>query len=68
MNYLIASHQQQIASGLTPEQVKFMTSLPKLRDASIAGVVDVFNFMTGPSGRELVKKVGSCSCEAVGIR
>ncbi|KAH7912831.1 hypothetical protein BJ138DRAFT_1147501 [Hygrophoropsis aurantiaca] len=46
-----------MASGLTPEQVKFTTSLPTLRDASIAGIVEVYDFMTGPIGRDLVKKV-----------
>jgi hypothetical protein len=28
-----------------------------LRDASVAGIVEVYDFMTGPTGRELVKKV-----------
>ena len=50
-------HQQQINSGLTTEQVKFSTSLPVLRDASVAGIVSIFNFMTGPFGHELVEKV-----------
>lgn len=57
MRYLVESHQTQIAGGLTPERVKITTSLPALRDASVAGVVEVYDFMTGPSGRELVKKV-----------
>ena len=51
------SHQTQIAAGLTPNDVKFSTSLPVLRDATVAGIVDVYNFMTGPTGRKLVKKV-----------
>lgn len=50
--YLVDSHQKQIDSGLTMEQVKFTTSLPVLRDASVAG------FMTGLFGHELVHKVG----------
>lgn len=57
MQYLVESHQKQIADGLKPEQVKFTTSLPALRDASVAGIVEVYDFMTGPTGRELVKKV-----------
>jgi hypothetical protein len=48
---------KQIADGFTPEQVKFTTSLPTLRDALVAGIVEVYDFMTGPSGWELVKKV-----------
>jgi hypothetical protein len=57
MCYLVESHQKQIADGFTPEQVKFTTSLPALRDALVAGIVEVYDFMTGPSGQELVKKV-----------
>ena len=55
--YLMATHQEQINSGLTTEQVKFTTSLPVLRNASIDGIVKVYEFMTGPFGRELVQKV-----------
>lgn len=57
MQYLVEAHQQQIAGGLTPKQVKFSVSLPVLRDASVAGLVEVYNFMTGPTGCQLVKKV-----------
>ncbi|KAF8433092.1 hypothetical protein L210DRAFT_3649967 [Boletus edulis BED1] len=35
-------------------------SLPVLWDASIAGVVGVYEFMTGPFGRELVKSWEHC--------
>jgi hypothetical protein len=59
--FLVDSHQQQIKNGLMPEQVKFTTSLPVLRDASVAASVDVYDFMTGPLGRDLVKKVDSNS-------
>jgi hypothetical protein len=58
MNYLVKAHQQQLSNGLTPEQVKISISLPELRDASVAGIVEVYDFMTGPTGRDLVKKVG----------
>lgn len=57
MNYLVSVHEAQLESGLTPEHVKFTTSLPALRDASVAGIVEVYDFMTGPTGREIVKKV-----------
>lgn len=50
MNYLVDSHQKQIASGLSPDQVKFTTSLPALHDASVARLVKVYDFMTGPIG------------------
>ena len=51
------SHQRQINSGLTAEQVKYTTSLPVLCNVSVAGIVSVYNFMTTPFGRELVQKV-----------
>ena len=57
MQYLVKAHQKQIVNGLTPEQVKFLISLPLLCDASVAGLVEVYDFMTGPIGRWLVIKV-----------
>jgi hypothetical protein len=59
MQFLIETYQAQIATGLTPEKVKFSTSLLVLRDVTVSGIVDVYDFMTSPTGRELVKKV-SC--------
>ena len=57
LQYLINVHQAQIASGLTPKQVEISTSLPVLRDATVAGLVEVYDFMTSFAGRQLVKKV-----------
>lgn len=62
MDYLIRSYQKQTSGGLTPEQVKFTTSLPQLRDATVEAIVDMYDFMTEFSGRELVKKVINFSC------
>ena len=49
INYLVKAHQQQLSNELTPEQVKISISLPELRDASVAGIVEVYDFMTGPT-------------------
>ena len=57
MRYLVESYQKQVAEGLDPKQVKFMSSLPALRDASVAGIVEVYDFMAGLEGQEMVKKV-----------
>ena len=57
MQFLVDSYQAHIAASLTLNNVKFSTSLPVLRDATVAGIVDVYDFMTGPTGCELVKKV-----------
>jgi hypothetical protein len=53
MNYIVKAHQQQLSNGLIPEQVKISISLPELCD-----IVEVYDFMTGPTGQDLVKKVG----------
>ena len=57
LKYLIETYRQQVATGLTAEQVKFSTSLPELQNASVAGIVEVYDFLNSPTGHELVKKV-----------
>ena len=57
MQFLVRTYQDQITTGLTPKQVKFSTSLPILHDATVAGVVDIYDFMVSATGHELVKKV-----------
>ncbi|KDQ60203.1 hypothetical protein JAAARDRAFT_46004 [Jaapia argillacea MUCL 33604] len=54
--WLVDCHCEQIDKGLSPEQVKFSTSLPVLHDASVQPAVNVYNFYQGPHGRDLVKK------------
>lgn len=60
LRFLVAEHRKQVKSGLTPEQVKVTTSLPVLRDASVRGIVDAWQFMTGPTGRDIVRRVSHC--------
>ena len=57
MQFLVDSHQTQITAGLTSNNVKFSTSLPVLHDATVTGIVDVYDFITGPTGHKLVKRV-----------
>ncbi|KAF9218157.1 hypothetical protein BS17DRAFT_722119, partial [Gyrodon lividus] len=59
--YLVATHQEQINSGLTTEQVKFTTSLLVLQNTSVDGIIRVYEFITGPFGCELVQKVSDLS-------
>ncbi|KAJ3514067.1 hypothetical protein NLJ89_g2589 [Agrocybe chaxingu] len=54
--YLARTHREQISSGLKPEDVWITTSLPKLRDASVLGLVEAYKFLLGPDGRDLIKK------------
>ncbi|KAJ7868112.1 hypothetical protein B0H13DRAFT_1897267 [Mycena leptocephala] len=42
-------------TGLTAEQVKFSTSVPVLRDASVKPIVDLFKWAQTSSGRDLIK-------------
>ncbi|KAJ2934644.1 hypothetical protein H1R20_g2448, partial [Candolleomyces eurysporus] len=55
LDFLVENHASQIQEGLTPEQVKVTTSLPTLRDASVSPIVDVFKFLQGWKGREIVQ-------------
>ena len=57
LKYLIETYRKQVDTGLTAEQVKFLTSLPELWNASVAGIVEVYNFLNSPTGCEFVKKV-----------
>lgn len=59
LQFLVDSHAQQLDSGLTPEQVKFTTSLPVLRDASVQPIVNTWQFLHSSNGRDLIQKVGS---------
>lgn len=59
LRYLVAEHQKQLKAGTTPDQVKFSTSLPVLRNASVRGIVDAWKYMAGPSGRDVIKRVSS---------
>jgi hypothetical protein len=45
MQFLVDSYQAQIVAGLTPNDVKFSTSLPVLHDTTVVGIVDVYDFM-----------------------
>ena len=57
VQFLVDSYQAQIVASSTLNNVKFSMSLPILCDATVAGIMDVYDFMTGPTGCELVKKV-----------
>lgn len=58
LEYLVNSHTTQVSSGLTPEQVKFTTSYPALRDASVRPIVEAFKFFNNPDGRDIIRRVG----------
>jgi hypothetical protein len=54
---MVAEHTKQLKNGFTPEQVKFSTSVPVLRDASVQPIVDLYNWAETAPGRELIQRV-----------
>ncbi|KAG6877107.1 hypothetical protein C0992_010825 [Termitomyces sp. T32_za158] len=56
VNYMLQSHKEQLARGITPESVKITNSLPPLRDATVAGLVHVYESMQTLRGHEIVQK------------
>ncbi|KAG6860107.1 hypothetical protein C0995_015607 [Termitomyces sp. Mi166 len=59
VDYILKSHKEQLACGITPESVKITNSLPSLQDATVAGLVHVYEFMQTLCGREIVQKKSS---------
>ncbi|KAF4590471.1 hypothetical protein EYR38_009772 [Pleurotus pulmonarius] len=54
-SYLVQVHQEQIASGISAEDIRITTSITKLRDASVAGLVAAHDFLISPGGRDLIQ-------------
>ncbi|KAE9389251.1 hypothetical protein BT96DRAFT_947016 [Gymnopus androsaceus JB14] len=54
--WMVLVHSEKLAAGAKPEEIKMSTSLPVLRDASVAGLVKTYDFMQGPDGCDLIKK------------
>ncbi|KAJ3516355.1 hypothetical protein NMY22_g14227 [Coprinellus aureogranulatus] len=55
VRYLVDSHTKQIEEGLTPEKIVMTSSLPALRDASIQPIVNLYEYLSGNNGRELIR-------------
>jgi hypothetical protein len=55
--WMAQGHQDAIAWGAQPEEIKVTTSLPKLRDASVQGLVNVYDYMKTERGQRIIKKV-----------
>jgi TRAP-type C4-dicarboxylate transport system substrate-binding protein len=54
---MVAAHTEQLKKGLTAEQVKFTTSVPVLRDASVKPIVDLYEWAQTQAGQDLIKRV-----------
>lgn len=57
MAWMVQQHTEALRKGTSAEDFKIATSLPVLRDAQVASVVDAYKFMISDVGRELIKKV-----------
>ncbi|KAJ3754400.1 hypothetical protein EV360DRAFT_73735 [Lentinula raphanica] len=44
-DWLAGVHREQLAAGAKPEEIQITSSLPKLRDASVAPLVKAYQFM-----------------------
>ncbi|KAJ7178437.1 hypothetical protein C8R43DRAFT_942122 [Mycena crocata] len=66
LDYLVQSHQAQIAAGITPENVEFSSSYPVLRNASVRACVDLYDWLKTPEGMKIIKKVSSTSIYLTG--
>ncbi|KAG6898713.1 hypothetical protein C0993_004908, partial [Termitomyces sp. T159_Od127] len=56
VEYMLSSHKEQLQHGITLESVKIINSIGPLHNATVAGLVHVYNFMQTLCGQELVKK------------
>jgi hypothetical protein len=57
VSYLVKQHKGQLKQGLTANQVKFETSLPRLRDASVPMIVHAWDFLNSLQGQLVVRRV-----------
>ncbi|KAF7372434.1 DDE superfamily protein [Mycena venus] len=56
LDWMVAAHTEQLKNGLTVEQVKFTTSLPVLRDASVKPIVDLYEWGQTQTSQDLIKR------------
>ena len=56
LEYLVQCHQNQVAKGISPEDVTFSSSFPVLRDASVRACVSLYDWLTSDAGRFIVQR------------
>lgn len=62
-NFLVAQHTAQMSKGLSPEHVKFVTSLPVLRDASVGAIARLYDWFNTTEGRQIIQRAWA-NCKA----
>ncbi len=56
-HWMVVQQQSQVLQSIDAAKVRIMTSYPKLCDASVKGLLDVYDFMNNLNGRDIVKMV-----------
>ncbi|EIN06290.1 hypothetical protein PUNSTDRAFT_73512 [Punctularia strigosozonata HHB-11173 SS5] len=56
LSYMVREHRAQIKEGRKAGDVKFMTSMPALRTIAVGATVRAYEFMQGPSGRDIIRR------------
>ncbi|THU77490.1 hypothetical protein K435DRAFT_877776 [Dendrothele bispora CBS 962.96] len=54
--WMADTHQEQLSRGAPLEDIKITTSITELRDASVPGLVEAYEYMSSQHGRSLIKK------------
>jgi hypothetical protein len=54
MSFLVAQHTEQMAKGLTPDQIKFTMSYPELRAASVGAIERVYDWLSSDEGHKII--------------
>lgn len=59
LDFLVREHAKMVKQGIQPADIKFAHGLPALRDASVQGIVDVWDFLKDEArhGPDIVRKV-----------
>jgi hypothetical protein len=57
LDYLVNIFQTQTAKGVAPKDIKFPASLPVLRNATVRGLVKLYDFFQTSEGRKIVQQV-----------
>ncbi|KAJ7624175.1 hypothetical protein B0H17DRAFT_1218928 [Mycena rosella] len=65
LDYLVDVFKTQCKQGVAPKDVKFPSSLPVLCDATVRGLVKMFNFFQTSEGRKIIKQAWR-KCEILG--
>ncbi|KAK6996223.1 hypothetical protein R3P38DRAFT_2565955 [Favolaschia claudopus] len=59
---MVDCHSEPLKNGLTPEQVKFSTSVPVLRDASVKPIVELYEWGQTLPGWDLIRRAKLTRC------